>query len=96
VPKGYGVRAMRLYRGRWAIETLFHVWSLDRPKPRAKRIYSRVIHFAALAYLKTLTLRAYVERIVTWPGKKTSTFWQVTTIEIARWILRPPPDPDTG
>jgi hypothetical protein len=45
---GFGARVMRsLFTQRWKIEVFFHLWSLERPKPKPQMLQSLIIQFVA-------------------------------------------------
>lgn len=58
--------ARRLYAARWRIETAFHLWALDRPKPRSKTITSHAFNFTAFVMRMTLAIEHQVLVLLFW------------------------------
>lgn len=94
VPAGLGGLALRLYRRRWRIETLFHLWALDQNKPRPKNINSHAIHYAAFVVSRSLAIAGLSVWRATMHAAGLPVSPLLSSIEFGRWVLSVEPAPD--
>ncbi len=90
-PVGTGAKlSRRLYRLRWHVETLFNLWSQDRPQPRPKTIHAHVVQFCAFAYRMCLAAALqFTERLRASSSVSGVAPARLTLRVAARWVLEP-------
>ncbi len=87
VTAGLGPLALRLYRRRWNIGSMFHQWALDRSRPRSKTMHAHIVLFCAFFLFRSLAAFAKILFVISWTGPKTSAFRNISTIELGRLII---------
>lgn len=90
-PSGLGQKALRVYRRRWAIETVFHVWALDRSRPRPQTIHAHVIQFSC--HVLANTLGACAAFMIKFGSRNTDHGADVTFVSVTQVLVEIACDP---